>query len=95
MSTVIKLKKSETALSKPSTSDLVAGEVAINALDQRIFVRDSNSKIITIGEAGGKRHESATVEHVVTVATKTSKHRYNGTGSSSGYKIDGSFSPTI
>ena len=49
MSTVIKLKKSETALSKPSTSDLVAGEVAINALDQRIFVRDSNSKIITIG----------------------------------------------
>jgi hypothetical protein len=95
MSTVIKLKKSETALSKPSTSDLVAGEVAINALDQRIFVRDSNSKIITIGEAGGKRHESATVEHVVTVATKTSKHRYNGTGSSSGYKIDGTFSPTL
>ena len=95
MSTVIKLKKSETALSKPSTSDLVAGEVAINALDQRIFVRDSNSKIITIGEAGGKRHESAAVEHTVTVATKTNKHRYNGTGSSSGYKIDGSFSPTI
>jgi len=95
MSTVIKLKKSETALSKPSTSDLVAGEVAINALDQRIFVRDSNSKIITIGEAGGKRHESATVEHLVTVATKTSKHRYNGTGSSSGYKIDGTFSPTL
>ena len=95
MSTVIKLKKSETALSKPSTSDLVAGEVAINALDQRIFVRDSNSKIITIGEAGGKRHESATVEHVVTVATKTNKHRYNGTGSSSGYKIDGTFSPTL
>ena len=95
MSTVIKLKKSETALSKPSTSDLVAGEVAINALDQRIFVRDSNSKIITIGEAGGKRHESSTVEHTVTVATKTNKHRYNGTGSGSGYKIDGSFSPTI
>ena len=95
MSTVIKLKKSETALSKPSTSDLVAGEVAINALDQRIFVRDSNSKIITIGEAGGKRHESSTVEHAVTVATKTNKHRYNGTGSGSGYKIDGSFSPTI
>jgi len=95
MSTVIKLKKSETALSKPATSDLVAGEVAINALDQRIFVRDSNSNIITIGEAGGKRHESATVEHVVTVATKDSKHRYNGTGSSSGYKIDGTFSPTL
>ena len=95
MSTVIKLKKSETALSKPTTSDIVAGEVAINALDQRIFVRDSNSNIITIGEAGGKRHESATVEYEVTVASKDSKHRYNGTGSSSGYKIDGTFSPTL
>ena len=95
MSTVIKLKKSETALSKPATSDLVAGEVAINALDQRIFVRDSNSKIITIGQAGGKRHENVAVEYTVTVATKDNKHRYNGTGSSNGYKIDGSFSPTL
>ena len=95
MSTVIKLKKSETALSKPATSDLVAGEVAINALDQRIFVRDSNSKIITIGQAGGKRHENVAVEYTVTVATKDNKHRYNGTGSSNGYKIDGSFSPTM
>jgi len=95
MSTVIKLKKSETALSKPSTSDIVVGEVAINALDQRIFVRDSSDNIITIGEAGAKRHETATVDHTVTVATKDSKHRYNGTGSSSGYKVDGTFSPTL
>ena len=32
---------------------------------------------------------------VVTVAAKTSAHIYNGTGSSSGYKIDGTFSPFI
>ena len=95
MTTVIKLKKSETALSKPTTSDLAVGEVAINSLDQRIFVRDSNDNIITIGEAGGLRHESSTVTYEVTVATKDSKHRYNGSGSSSGYKIDGTFSPTI
>ena len=93
--TVIKLKKSETALSKPTTSDIVVGEVAINALDQRIFVRDSNDDIITIGEAGGKRHENATIVFKVTVATKDNKHRYNGSGSSNGYKIDGSFSPTL
>ena len=95
MSTVIKLKKSETALSKPTTSNLVAGEVAINALDQRLFVRDSNNNIVIVGEAGGLRHESSTVTHVVTVATKDSTHRYNGSGSGSGYKIDGSFSPTL
>ena len=95
MSTVIKLKKSETALSKPTTSDLAVGEVAINALDQRVFVRDSSNNIITIGEAGGLRHESSTVTYSVTVATKDSTHRYNGTGSGSGYKIDGSFSPTL
>ena len=95
MSTVIKLKKSETALSKPTTSDLAVGEVAINALDQRLFVRDSSNNIITIGEAGGLRHESSTVTYTVTVATKDSTHRYNGSGSSSGYKIDGSFSPTL
>jgi hypothetical protein len=95
MSTVIKLKKSETALSKPTTSDLAVGEVAINALDQRLFVRDSNDNIVTIGEAGGLRHESSTVTYTVTVATKDSSHRYYTSGSSSGYKIDGSFSPTL
>ena len=95
MSTVIKLKKSETALSKPTTSDLAVGEVAINALDQRLFVRDSNDNIVTIGEAGGLRHESSTVTYTVTVASKDSSHRYYTNGSANGYKIDGSFSPTL
>ena len=95
MSTVIKLKKSETALSKPTTSDLAVGEVAINALDQRIFVRDSSDNIVTIGEAGGLRFESSTVTYEVTVATKDSSHRYDNSGSSSGYKIDGTFSPVL
>ena len=95
MSVVLKVKKSETALSKPTSSDIVVGEVALNAKDQRIFVRDSNGDIITVGEAGGIRHESSTVTFKVTVATKDATHRYNGSGSSSGYKIDGSFSPTL
>ena len=34
MATVIKLKKSETAGAAPTTSNLVAGEVAINTADQ-------------------------------------------------------------
>ena len=39
MATVIKLKKSETASAVPTTSNLVAGEVAINTADQKIYVR--------------------------------------------------------
>ena len=95
MPVVIKVKKSETALSKPTASDIAVGEVALNAKDQRIFVRDANGDIITVGEAGGIRHESSAVTFKVTVATKDATHRYNGSGSSSGYKIDGSFSPTL
>ena len=36
-----------------------------------------------------------TVTFVVTVASKTSAHRYNGSGSSNGYKIDGVEAPFI
>ena len=48
MATVIKIKKSETASSAPSTSDLVAGEIALNTADKKLFVRDSNDSIITV-----------------------------------------------
>lgn len=48
MATVIKIKKSETASSAPTTSDLVAGEIALNTADKRLFVRDSNDSIITV-----------------------------------------------
>ena len=46
MATVIKIKKSETAGSAPTTSDLVAGEVALNTADKIAYVRDSNNQII-------------------------------------------------
>ena len=52
MATVIKLKKSETAASVPDTGDLVVGEVAINTVDQKIYVRDSSDNIVTVANAG-------------------------------------------
>ena len=52
MATVIKLKKSETADSVPDTGDLVVGEVAINTVDQAIYVRDSSDNIITVANKG-------------------------------------------
>ena len=95
MSTVIKLKKSAVESHKPTTSDLEVGEVALNSLDQRLFTRDSSNNIVMVGEAGGLRHESSTVTHVVTVASKSTSHRYHGSGSANGYKIDGSMSPAL
>ena len=52
MATVIKLKKSETADSVPTTSNLAVGEVAINTADQKIYVRDSNDNIVTVANKG-------------------------------------------
>ena len=46
MATVIKLKRSETASSAPTTSDLVVGEVAINTADQIAYIRDSGNSIV-------------------------------------------------
>ena len=52
MATVIKLKKSEVASSVPDTGDLVQGEVAINTVDQALYVRDANDDIITVANKG-------------------------------------------
>ena len=52
MATVIKLKKSETASSVPTTSNLAAGEVAVNTADQKIYVRDSSDNIVTVANKG-------------------------------------------
>ena len=52
MATVTKLKKSETASSVPDTGDLVVGEVAINTVDQALYVRDSNNNIVTVAKKG-------------------------------------------
>ena len=40
-------------------------------------------------------HRDDVITYVVTVATKDATHRYQGTGSSNGYKIDGEFSPFL
>ena len=52
MATVIKLKKSETADSVPTTSNLEVGEVAVNTADQKIYVRDSSSNIVEVANKG-------------------------------------------
>ncbi|MDB4351134.1 hypothetical protein OAA34_00310 [bacterium] len=42
MATVIKPKRSDTALSAPTTSDLAEGEIALNTADQIIYTRTAS-----------------------------------------------------
>ena len=51
MATIIKLKRSETASNVPTTSDLSVGEVALNTVDKKIYVRDSSDNIIEVANA--------------------------------------------
>ena len=53
MSTVIKLKRSETSASVPTTSDLEIGEVAVNTADQKIYMRDSTGIVVVADTATG------------------------------------------
>jgi len=43
MATIIKLKRSTSASSVPGISDLVDGEVAVNVIDKKIYVRNGAS----------------------------------------------------
>ena len=48
MAQVIKIKRSESASSAPSASDLATHEIAMNTADQKIYTKDSNGNIVTV-----------------------------------------------
>ena len=48
MAQVIKIKRSESNNSAPSTSDLATHEIAMNTADQKIYTKDSNGTIIVV-----------------------------------------------
>jgi len=60
MTTVIKLKKSETASSVPTTSDLQVGEVAVNTADKKIYVRSSTGVVEVANQSTGASVDDAT-----------------------------------
>ena len=69
-------------------------------LEATSFTGVISATTLTANTLGGFSHLSAvggggTVDIVVTVASKTAAHRYNGTGSGSGYVLDGVQSPYL
>ena len=95
MATSIKLKHSNTIATIPTTSDLIAGEVALNTVDKKFYVRNGSSSVVTLANHYATDFDTNVITFKVVVATKDSSHPYNGTGSSLGYKINGIFSPYL
>tara|TARA_B100001287_G_scaffold274792_1_gene280904 strand:- start:1300 stop:3198 length:1899 start_codon:yes stop_codon:yes gene_type:complete len=91
MANVIKNKRGTT---KPSASDLVVGEIAVKTDDAKLYIENDSGYVFEVGETLGT-HSSSTITYTVTVATKTAAHRYNGTGSTQGYLLNGIFSPFL
>ena len=69
MATVIKPKKSETANSVPGNSDIVAGEMAVNTADKKIYVRDSNGIVAVATGSPNAGANAVTNQYVLTGTT--------------------------
>ena len=61
MATVIKPKRSETALAVPTAGSLQVGELALNVTDGKFFTKTSSNAVKEVGGAG-----SVTLNDVVT-----------------------------
>jgi hypothetical protein len=71
VATVIKLKRSTTASSVPTTSDLADGEVAVNITDKKVFMR-SGSDIVTIANFSDSSIDLGAIdEHILPTTTET------------------------
>ena len=80
MAQIIKLKRSLTAGSKPTTSNLSVGELAMNVTDGKLFLRKS-------GSAGDNIKEVLTLDHAGTLSGSLN---LTGSITASAFKGDGS-----
>ncbi len=82
MAQIIRLKRSNTANSKPTTSELAIGELAINVDDGKVFLRKSgsNSGVDVIKEFVTLDHEGTLTGSFSTVGT-ISASAFQGDGS--------------
>ena len=66
MATVIKPKRSETALAVPAANALQVGELAMNVTDGKFYTKKSNNSVTEVGGAG-----SVTLQNVMTNGATT------------------------
>ena len=68
MAVAIKPNRSHTASSVPDANDLVAGEMAVNTADQKIYMRDDSNNIVTVAEKGVSEAEATTKATIMAIA---------------------------
>ena len=66
MATVIKLKRSETALAIPSAGALAAGELALNVTDGKFYTKTSAGVVKEVGGAGSVTLQDVTTNGAIT-----------------------------
>ena len=66
MSTVIKPKRSETALAVPTSGSLATGELAMNVADGKFYTKKTDNSVVEVGGAG-----SVTLQNVMTNGATT------------------------
>jgi len=66
MATVIKLKRSETALAIPSAGSLQAGELAMNITDGKFYTKTSGGSVVEVGGAGSVTLQDVTDNAAIT-----------------------------
>ena len=66
MSTVIKPKRSETALAVPTSGSLATGELAMNVADGKFYTKKTDNSVVEVGGAG-----SVTLANVMTNGAST------------------------
>ena len=65
MSTVIKLKRSETPSQIPGAGSLETGELAMNITDGKFYTKNSGGSVVEIGGAGSVTIQDVTDNGVV------------------------------
>ena len=71
MATVIKLKRSETALAIPSAGSLQAGELAMNITDGKFYTKTSGGSVVEVGGAGSVTLQDVTTNGAITTNDMT------------------------
>ena len=66
MSTVIKLKRSETPSQIPSAGSLEAGELAMNVTDGKFYTKNSGGTVVEVGGAGSVTLQDVTDNGAIT-----------------------------